>query len=96
MTIQNVPPDAVGQRPALAAPAPRQPVADTARPRRSEDQIELSDEARARAVDAPADNASSLTPARVASLKAFIASGEYKDAQVRDQVARRLLSLGEV
>ena len=96
MTIQNVPPESGLQRVYNQAHAARQPAPEAVRGRRAEDQIELSDEARARAAASPVENATGLSPARVASLRAWIAAEGYKDPQVREQVARRMLGLGEV
>jgi hypothetical protein len=95
MTIHNIPPETT--KPFAVTQPPARPAApEPARPHRPEDQVDLSDEARARAAEVPPSEAAGLSPARVVSLRAWLASGGHKDPQIREQVARRMLGLGEV
>lgn len=75
----------------VAASRPASPVQAA---RRDEDRIEISAEARALAeagnTDAP------LSAERLASLREWIASGEFDSPEVLDAVARQLLQSGDL
>lgn len=100
MRIDDIRPDssrADRTRPAtpVAGPAP----AKAAEPvqRDAGDQVEISAEARAlAALQQAADPAEALSPERLAELRRWIQAGGHNDAKVIEQVARRLLSSGEV
>lgn len=112
MSIRSISPSYSAPRPAPVAtpeskqPVVREPAAKPARegtisgreaglaPRADQrDTVSLSDAGRALS---GAAESGSLTPARVADLRRKVLEGAYNQAGVVDQVAKRLLSSGDV
>jgi negative regulator of flagellin synthesis FlgM len=77
--------------PAVQRPAQEVTQAPATRPVKS-DSVQISDEARRLSADAK----ESLNPERVAELRQKVLSGAYNTLDVVDQVARRILTRGDL
>lgn len=63
---------------------------------RRNDNVQISDAGRALAAQGSHDASESLTPERIAEVRERILSGAYNSLDVVDQVARRMLSGGDI
>jgi anti-sigma28 factor (negative regulator of flagellin synthesis) len=90
-------------RPEVAKPAtPNTPAAkpeetsSRATPPKGTDQVQISDAGRALAAREGGAEASRLSPERVAELRQRVLDGAYNSVEVVDEVARRILSKGDL
>jgi negative regulator of flagellin synthesis FlgM len=73
-----------------------QPVSPVAPVSRRSDSVEISDSARTLASRAESDERAQMDPERVSELRKKVYEGAYNALDVVDQVARRILTRGDI
>ena len=89
----NAPTDSVHTTRDGGTAKPVAPAAPTAARR---DSVQISDSARSLASRAESDDRAKMDPERVAELRQKVYEGAYKSLDVVDQVARRILTRGDI
>ncbi|MEP6836204.1 MAG: flagellar biosynthesis anti-sigma factor FlgM [Gemmatimonas sp.] len=90
---RNSPADSTNASRAGGSPKPVSPVPPVS-PRR--DSVQISDSARTLASRAESDERARMDPERVAQLRQKVYEGAYNALDVVDQVARRILTRGDI
>jgi negative regulator of flagellin synthesis FlgM len=81
---------------ATRAGSNNQPVSPVAPVSRRSDSVEISDTARSLASRAESEERAQMDPERVAELRKKVYEGAYNALDVVDQVARRILTRGDI